>query len=129
MIYSATLPAQAAGGADATTLAGVYSSAFYSGDTVTDVQLVAPPGYAMIVGAATNNATISVRQLRNGVVLQTFASLTLTTGMNLSPEIPVTVPLTSQPVLHAGDVLDVQMRQNGTGQTIASGLHLSVFVS
>ncbi|WP_446223507.1 hypothetical protein ACTWPB_28290 [Nocardia sp. IBHARD005] len=129
MIYSATLPAQAAGGADTTTLAGVYSSAFYSGDTVTDVQLVAPPSYATIAGAATNNATFAVRQLRNGVVLQTFASLTLTAGTNLAAEIPVTIPLTSQPVLRAGDVLDVQMRQNGTGQMLSAGLHLSVFVS
>ncbi|MGY0502177.1 hypothetical protein ACWZHB_27125 [Nocardia sp. FBN12] len=129
MIYSATLPAQAAGGADTTTLAGVYSSAFYSGDTVTDVQLVAPPGYATIVGAATDNATISVRQLRNGVVLQIFASLTLIAGTNLAAEIPVTVPLTSQPVLRAGDVLDVRMHQNGTGSAIPAGLHASVFVS
>jgi hypothetical protein len=129
MIYSATLPAQAAGGAETITLAGVYSSAFYSGDTVTDVQLVAPPSYATIAGAATNNATIAVRQLRNGVVLQTFASLTLTAGTNLAAEITVTIPLASQPMLRAGDVLDVQMRQNGTGQMIAAGLHLSVFVS
>lgn len=129
MIYSATLPAQTAGGADITTLAGVYSPAFYSGDTVTDVQLVAPPGYATITGAAANNVTITVRQLRNGVVQQSFASLTLTAGLNLAAEIPVTIPLTSQPVLRASDVLDVQMHQNGTGQAIASGLHLSVFVS
>lgn len=129
MIFSATLPAQAAGGADTTTLAGVYSSAFYSGDTVTDIQLVAPPGYATLTGGATNNATISVRQLRNGVVLQTFASLTLAAGVSLAAEIPVTIPLNSQPVLRAGDVLDVQLHQNGTGQAITSGLHLSVFVS
>ncbi|PXX52635.1 hypothetical protein DFR70_13220 [Nocardia tenerifensis] len=129
MIYSATLPAQAAGGADTTTLAGVYSPAFYSGDTVTDVQLVAPPGYPTIAGAATNNTTISVRQLRNGVVLQTFASLTMVSGINLAPEMPVTVPLTSQPVLRAGDVLDVRLHQNGSGQAIASGLYLSIFVS
>ncbi|GAB2676663.1 hypothetical protein [Nocardia goodfellowii] len=129
MIYSATLPAQAAGGSITTTLAGVYSPAFYSGDTVTDVQLVAPPGYPTLTGTATDNATITVRQLRNGVVQRTFASLTLAAGTNLAAEIPVTVPLTSQPVLRAGDVLDVQVSQNGTGRAIASGLHLSVFVS
>lgn len=129
MIYSATLPAQAAGAADTTTLAGVYSPAFYSGDTVTDVQLVAPPGFATVTGAATNNATISVRQLRGGAVLQTFASLTLTAGLNLAAEIPVTIPLTAQPVLRSGDVLDVRLHQNGTGQTIDSGLFVSVFVS
>lgn len=129
MIYSATLPAQAAGGTDTTTLAGVFSPAFYSGDTVTDVQLVAPPGYPTVTGAATNNATITVRQLRNGVVQQSFASLTLTTGVNLAAEIPVTIPLASQPVLRAGDVLDVRIHQNGTGQAIAGGLYVSVFVS
>ncbi|PKV78896.1 hypothetical protein [Nocardia fluminea] len=129
MIYSATLPAQAAGEADTTTLAGVYSAAFYSGDTVTDVQLVAPPGYVTLTGRATNNVTLSVRQLRDGAVLQAFASLTLAEGLSLAAEIPVTVPLTSQPVLRARDVLDVQLHQNGTGQAIASGLQLSVFVS
>ncbi|MGF7122722.1 MULTISPECIES: hypothetical protein [unclassified Rhodococcus (in: high G+C Gram-positive bacteria)] len=129
MIYSATLPAQAAGAADTTTLAGVYSPAFYSGDTVTDVQLVAPPGFATVTGAATSNATISVRQLRDGAVLQTFASLTLTAGLNLAAEIPVTIPLTAPPVLRSGDVLDVRMHQNGTGQAIGSGLFVSVFVS
>ncbi|MEV0251163.1 hypothetical protein AB0H76_31540 [Nocardia sp. NPDC050712] len=129
MIYSATLPAQAAGAADTTTLAGVYSPAFYSGDTVTDVQLVAPPGFATVTGTATNNATISVRQLRNGAVLQTFASLTLNAGLNLAAEIPVTIPLTTQPVLRSGDVLDVQLHQNGTGKAIGNGLFVSVFVS
>ncbi|WP_137876124.1 hypothetical protein [Rhodococcus sp. Q] len=129
MIYSATLPAQAAGAADTTTLAGVYSPAFYSGDTVTDVQLVAPPGYLTVTGAATNNVTIIVRQLRNGVVQQTFASLEVAAGLSLSPEIPVTVPLTSEPVLRAGDVIDVQLRQNGTGQAVSAGLFVSVFVS
>ncbi|MFI7528045.1 hypothetical protein [Nocardia salmonicida] len=129
MIYSATLPAQSAGGADTTTLAGVYSSAFYSGDTVTDVQLVAPPAYVTLTGGATNNVTISVRQLRDGVVLQAFASLTIAAGVSLAAEIPVTIPLNSQPVLRARDVLDVQLHQNGAGQAIASGLQLSVFVS
>ncbi|WP_405166720.1 hypothetical protein OG203_17440 [Nocardia sp. NBC_01499] len=129
MIYSATLPAQAAGGADTTTLAGIYSPAFYSGDTVTDVQLVAPPGYATVTGAATNNATISVRQLRNGVVVQTFARLTLAQGIVLAAAMPVTIPLAAQPVLRAGDVLDVQLHQNGTGQAIGPGLFLSIFVS
>ncbi|WP_278266216.1 hypothetical protein [Nocardia sp. AG03] len=129
MIYSATLPAQTAGAADITALIGVYSPAFYSGDTVTDVQLVAPPSYPTVIGALADNATIAVRQLRNGVVLETFASLVLTSGIDLVAEIPVTIPLTTAPVLRAGDVLDVRMSQNGSGQALAAGLHLSVFVS
>ncbi|MFC9994576.1 hypothetical protein [Nocardia sp. NPDC127526] len=129
MIYSATLPAQSMGTADVTVLAGVYSPSFYSGDTVTDVKLVAPHGFPVVTGATPNNATISVRQLRNGVPIQTIASLTVTTGVSLSPAMPVTIPIVQQPTLLAGDVLDVQMHQNGSGLAIGSGLLLSVFVS
>ncbi|MFI9508428.1 hypothetical protein [Nocardia sp. NPDC052566] len=129
MIYSATLPAQSAGGADVTVLAGVHSPSFYSGDTVTDVQLVAPPGFSTVNGGATNNVTVSVRQLRNGTPLQTVASLTVTSGVTLKAEVPVTIPITQQPTLLTGDVLDVQIHQNGTGQAIGAGLLVSIFVS
>ncbi|MCP2276449.1 hypothetical protein SAMN04244553_4546 [Nocardia amikacinitolerans] len=129
MIFTATLPAQAAGGPDITALAGVYSPAFYEGDTVTDVRIVAPPGFSTLDGAATNNVTISVRQLRNGTPVQTFASLTLGAGTTLGAEVSLPVAITAQPTFLAGDVLDVRMHQNGTGQAVGAGLHVSVFVS
>lgn len=129
MIYSATLPAQAAGGTDVVAVAGVYKPAFYSGDTVTDVTVVAPSGFSAITGAATNNVTISVRQLRAGVVLQTFASRTFTTGAGLVAESPVNIPISTQPVLLPDDVIDVQLRQNGSGVAVGPGLIASVYVS
>ncbi|QIS16594.1 hypothetical protein [Nocardia arthritidis] len=129
MIYSAMLPAQAAGGADAIVLAGVYKQAFFSGDTVTDVVVVAPYGFTTVSGSATNNVTISVRQLRGGSVVRTFARLTTAAGIDLAAEIPVTVPLGAQPVLRPNDVLDVRLQQNGTGQAIGAGLLVSVHIS
>lgn len=129
MIFTATLPAQAAGAADVTALAGVYSPSFYSGDTVTDVQLVAPHGFSPITGHATDNVTITVRHLRNGTLVQTFASLTVGTGTTLAATIPVPIPITFQPTLLPSDVLDVQVHQNGAGRTIDPGLTVSVFVS
>ncbi|MEU2033582.1 hypothetical protein [Nocardia amamiensis] len=129
MIYTATLPAQSAGGADVFTLAGVYSPTFYSGDTVTDIEIVAPPGYSTVSGAAANNVTISVRQVRSGSLVQTFASLTTTTGVDFAAEAPVSIPITAQPVLLTGDVIDVRMHQNGSGQPIGAGLFVCVYVS
>ncbi|RDI63223.1 hypothetical protein [Nocardia pseudobrasiliensis] len=129
MIYSATLPAQPAGGADVVAVAGVYSPAFYSGDTVTDVEIVAPAGFSPITGAANDNVTIEVRQLRDGVVLQTFAALTTAPGITLSAERPISLPISGQPLLLARDVIDVRLRQNGAGRAVGPGLYLSVFVS
>ncbi|WP_216912819.1 hypothetical protein [Nocardia noduli] len=129
MIYTAVLPAQAAAGADVTTLAGVYSPVFYSGDTVTDIEIVAPPSYSTVTGATTNNATISVRQLRAGTVIQTFGSVTTSVGVNLAAEVPISVPITAQPIFQSGDVIDIRMHQNGTGQAIGAGLWIGVYVS
>ncbi|MBF6449028.1 MULTISPECIES: hypothetical protein [Nocardia] len=129
MIYSTTLPAQAAGASDVTALAGAYSPAFYSGDTVTDIEIVAPTGYPTIVGSAADNVTITLRQLRAGAVVTTFGSLTTAAGITLSPETPVSIPITTQPILLAGDVIDARVHQNGAGQAIAAGLLVSVYIS
>lgn len=129
MIYSTTLPTQTAGASDVIALVGAYSPAFYSGDTVTDIEIVAPVGYSPVIGAATDNVTFTVRQLRAGAVVSTFGSLTTTTGVTLSAEAPIPVPITSQPILLAGDVIDVQMHQNGAGQAIGAGLLVSIYVS
>lgn len=129
MIYTVTLPAQAAAGADAVVVAGVYSQAFYSGDTVTDIQLVAPAGYPTVNGAATNNVTVRVRQLQGGVAVATLGTLTLGTGTTLSAEQSLTIPVGTQPILQPGDVLDVVLHQNGSGQALAAGLMVSIFIS
>ncbi|MFB7719336.1 hypothetical protein [Nocardia sp. NPDC056100] len=129
MIYTATLPAQVAGAADVTALAGVYSQSFYSGDTVTDVEAIAPAGYATVTGNATNNVTITVRQLRNGALVQPFGSLTVGAGITLAAEMPVSIPITAQPILLPGDVIDVQVHQNGSGQAIGAGLNVAIFIS
>lgn len=129
MIYSTTLPAQSPGAADQIVLIGAYSPAFYSGDTVTDVEIAAPAGYSTVNGQVANNVTINVRQLRGGVVVTTFASLTITAGIAVSAENPVSVPITAQPILLEGDAIDVQMHQNGTGQALGAGLVLSVYIS
>ncbi|MFC3963509.1 hypothetical protein [Nocardia jiangsuensis] len=129
MILTTTLPAQAAGAAAVTTLAGVYSPSFYSGDTVTDVQVLAPYGFPSVAGQATDNVTISVRLLRDGVPVQTFAALTVGTGITVTAATPVPVPIIAQPTLLPSDVLDVRLQQNGAGQAIGPGLIVSVFVS
>lgn len=129
MIFTATLPAQAAGAADVSALAGVYAPTFYSGDTVTDIELVAPPGYPTVSGAETDNVTVAVRQLRNGAALMTFASFTVGEGITLAPTVPVSIPIIAQPTLLVGDVIEVQLHQNGAGQEIEAGLNVSVFVS
>lgn len=129
MIYSAILPAQTAGGAAVVAVAGAYKPAFYSGDTVTDVSVVAPAVFSTVTGAATNNVTLSFRQLRGGVVQQTFASLTFSAGTNLVAEIPVDIPISVQPVLLADDVIDVQLVQNGSGAAVGAGLVAAVYIS
>ena len=129
MIYTATLPAQAAAGADAVTVAGAYKPSFYSGDTVTDVCVVAPAGFSTVTGAAANNVTLSVRQLRGGVLQQSFASVTLTAGTSLVAKIPVNLVISDQPVLLADDVIEVLMHQNGSGVAVGAGLIVQVYVS
>lgn len=129
MIFTATLPAQAAGAADVTALAGAYAPAFYSGDTVTDIELVAPPMFSTMIGDSTNNVTITVRQLRGGVPVEAFGELSLVQGITLAPTVPVSIPVTSQPTLRKGDVLDVLMHQNGAGQAVGAALNVSIFVS
>ncbi|WP_330185033.1 hypothetical protein OHB26_16460 [Nocardia sp. NBC_01503] len=124
-----TLPAQAAAGADEVAVAGVYSQAFYSGDTVTDLQIVAPAGYPTVNGAATNNVTFTVRQIQGGVPIANLGTLTLGAGETLSSECALSIPVGAQPILQPGDLLDVLMHQNGAGQTITAGLMVSIFVS
>ncbi|MFE3754540.1 hypothetical protein ACFXO9_09560 [Nocardia tengchongensis] len=129
MIYTATLPAQAAAGQDTVVVAGVYSQAFYSGDTVTDIQLVTPAAYPATAGTATNNVTLTVRQMRSGTMVANLGTRTLDAGTPLSSEMAVPIPVAPQPILQPGDILDVLMHQNGTGLALNAGLMVSIFIS
>ncbi|NQE89017.1 hypothetical protein [Nocardia terpenica] len=128
-IFEATLPAQAAGGADAITVAGVFEPQNFTGVTVSSVVVCPPAGYATVTGAATNNVTITVRQIRGGSVVAAFATLTLTTGVNLGAEIPLTVPVVVAPQLASGDVVDILLHQNGAGIALGAGLTAQITVS
>ena len=129
MALQASLPAQTAAGSTSTTMLGVYELVHYQTDTVQEVTLTPPPGYTTITGVATNNVTFNVRQLRAGTLVQTFASVTLAAGNNLVAEVPLSVPITVQPMLQDGDVVDVQMVQNGTGLAVVIGVQAAVTVN
>lgn len=116
--------AQAAAAADVITVAGAVSEVGGTDGQVVRASVTAPPG-STVNGQATNNATISVRQLRAGAVIATVATLTLGAGTNLLPEQPT--PMTVTPaVLQRGDVLDVLLHQNGTGLALPAGLVIDI---
>lgn len=125
--YEAALPAQALAGADATTTIGAFENQDGSGSGVSRVEVVPPAGYATVTGtAAPNNAQINFRQVRNGTVVSTFASLVLAAGTNLVAETPVNVPITTPVALGQDDVIDVVLHQNGTGLAVGAGLIATV---
>lgn len=99
-----------------TTLGGVLGEV-PSTESMTNWQLarVTITPTAAVTGNSTNSGTINVRQLRGGAVIATVASLALVTGVNLAAEVPTVIPISGTPVLVAGDVLDVQYVQIGTG--------------
>jgi hypothetical protein len=123
----AVLPAQSAGGATSVTLVGEVSA---TGGTDNFVQRVSVTSPSAVTGAATNNATINVRQLRAGSVVQTIATITLGNGTNLGAETPVAVPITGTPsTLQAGDTVDCQLVQNGTGLALPAGIEVNVDIA
>lgn len=128
MALQASLPAQTAGGGTSVTMLGVYQLGRYETDTIRAITLTGPAGYTTVTGVATNNVTFNFRQLRAGTVLQTFASITLSVGNNLVAEVPLNVPVSTSPVFQAGDVVDVQMVQNGSGLAVAIGVVAAVTV-
>lgn len=69
-------------------------------------------------GTATTAGTVPVANLTGAL-----ASLVLGAGVNLVAETPVAVPVVAQtPTMSADDVLDVVLRQNGTGLAVGAGL-------
>lgn len=116
---SAVLPAQTAGGADSTTQLGVVEGAEDLNAQVVALVLSSP---SAVTGAATNNVTISFRQLRAGSVVQTLGSIQLVSGTNLAAETPKQVTVSNAFTLQDGDVIDVLCHQVGTGLALPAGI-------
>jgi len=115
-----SLPAQTAGGATSTTMVGdVPTQEAQATFQPTKLSLTSP---SLVTGVATNNATFNFRQMRAGVSQATIGTLTLGSGTNLAAEVETNVPITGAPILLPGDVVDVQMVQNGTGLVIPVGV-------
>lgn len=118
------LPGQAAAGAAVVQeLVAVPASFSESSWLVSRFSLTSP---SLVTGVATNNVTFNLRQIRGGSVLATLASVVLAAGTNLAAEQEFNAVLSSQGPLQAGDVLDVQMVQNGTGLAVPAGVLVKV---
>ncbi len=131
MKFTATLPAQTAGGATSTTVVGEFTPDDATGRGVTRVSITSP---STVTGAATNNFTVNVRQLRAGSSVGTVATFTAASGSNLAAEVPsVLLNTNATPgtgvALLDGDVLDVQLVQNGTGLEVPAGIVVTVSVN
>ncbi len=120
--YDAVLPAQTAAAADSITVDAVIETSDDLENILVTALLIPPSGFTTVTGQATNNATISVRQLRAGAVIATPAAVTLGVGTNLVAETPLTVPIVAGSTWQAGDVIDVLMHQNGAGIAIGAGV-------
>lgn len=128
--YKATLPAQTAGGATSTTVIGAHAASGVSGGNLARVVVVPPAGYTTVTGVATDNFTLTVRQLRAGVVVTaSVASLTAVSGVNFVAETPVVVPLVGSAFARLDDVFDAQLVQNGAGLAVNIGLIVSVDIN
>ncbi|PZR65801.1 MAG: hypothetical protein DLM66_14815 [Candidatus Dormiibacter spiritus] len=79
-----------------------------------------------VTGAATNTGTINIRQMRAGSAVATLASLALLAGTNLTAEIPAVLALTGVPTVVAGDLLEFQYVQIGTGLALPAGVKVGV---
>jgi hypothetical protein len=125
----ASLPAQAAAGATSTTYVGTWEPEDASNSGLVSVTLTAPAGYTTVTGVVTNNATFNFRQMRaNAVITAVIATVTLASGFNLVAETPLVVPITTNVNLQAGDTIDCQMVQNGTGIVVNVGVVAKVVI-
>ncbi len=125
MILRTVLPAQTAGGATSVTLAGVYEPGGFTTNTITKILVISPTA---VTGAATNNFTLNVRQLRAGVLVNTLATKTFAAGSNLAVEVPLALTIAKQPNMAADDVVDVQLVQAGTGLAVPVGIVVQVHI-
>lgn len=125
-LLTGTLPAQTAGGGTSTTYIGTAEIQDASSLQVQSVTVTAPAGYTTVTGAATNNYTINVRQMRANASVGTIATLTGASGVNLVAETPVNIPITASYAVQPNDTFDVQLVQNASGLAINVGLIVEV---
>jgi hypothetical protein len=87
------------------------------------IEITAP---SAVTGNGTNSTTINVRQMRAGAAIATLGSLALVAGVNLVAEVPTALALTGAPTVLAGDVIDAQFVQIGTGLALPAGTNIAV---
>ena len=127
-VLEGLLPAQAAAGATTTTMIGDLPSAEATPSyTIGKLSLTSP---SLVTGQATNFATITFRQMRAGASVQTLGSYVLNVGtVTLPAETETNVPVTGTLAVLAGDTIDVQCVQTGTGLALPAGILAKAEVS
>ena len=119
--FNAALPAQAAAGATLTTILGDAPDNFVEPSFVLETLALVSP--SLVTGQATNYATISFRQMRAGALVATLGSLVLNAAsVTLPAETETAVTIVGTPKILAGDTLDVQQIQTGTGLALPAGI-------
>lgn len=122
-LLTADFDAQGAAVAAILSMGAVPSAESQQSWIVAKVSLVSP---SLVTGVATNNVTFNFGQYRAGVLVATFATLTLAAGTNLAAHVETNVPVTGAPVFLAGDVVEVATVVNGTGLALPQGLKAKV---
>jgi hypothetical protein len=122
----AVLPTQAANGATIVTIVGEVPASY--AQTEFQVQRITLTSPTVVTGVATNNFTVNVRQVHAGVAGTTLATATFASGTNLAVEVPfvMSTNTATQSLINAGDVIDVQLVQAGTGLLVPVGIVAAV---
>ena len=120
-VLEATLPAQAAAGATIVTILDDVPDTFAQPNYV--VQKISLTSPSLVTGQATNFATINIRQVRAGSAVATIGTLALNAGtVTLPAETETNVAISGTPNLLAGDTIDAQQVQTGTGLALPAGI-------
>ncbi len=82
-----------------------------------------------VTGNGTNSITVNVRQLRAGASLATVATVAFTAGVNTVAEAPFPLTVSGTPQVLAGDLLEAQFVQIGTGLALPAGSKIGVELS
>lgn len=125
--FEVALPAQSGGGSTSATIAGVFVPTHDgSGRGVVSVHLTTPTA---VTGADTNSFTVNVRHMRANSSEGTIATFAATEGNDLAVGVPVELSLTAPFALTVGDLIDVQLVQEGTGLAVPAGVIATVVVA